>query len=145
MKLYPESRHLLEGVEDISRYIYGGKGVVTLLSPTGVQHTYAFQKPRDSDEFPDDVRFVYAVHDNCKLFYIGMVENGEFRLTKRSRFLNDTEIVRGARYIWKMANMSFETPMKLYHEGMCARCGRQLTSEHSKIHGFGKDCLRRVK
>lgn len=141
IKTYPESRHRLEEPIVIRQYLYAGKGIVTLESPTGKSHTYLFQKPKNGSTFPEDVRFVYAVHDNEKLFYVGMIEDGTFRLTRNSRFLPDTEIVKGARYIWDMAHFKkIKEPMTLYHEGMCGRCGRQLTQESSLESGIGKKC-----
>lgn len=140
MYIYSDSRHQLIGKEVIREYLMGGKGVVTLESPSGVSHTYCYFKPKDSSVFPEDVRFVYALHDGRKLFYIGMIEGGVFRLTHHSRFLPDTEIVRGAKYIEKMMNRDFDTPMKLYHEGVCARCGRKLSSGKSLETGIGPKC-----
>lgn len=139
-KLYADSRCQLEGHETIRNYITGGRGVVTLLSPSGKHHTYVFRKPKRDDDFPDDVIFVYALHNNNKLFYIGMIEQGKFRLTRSSRFLPNTAIVKGARYIMRMSESDWDTPMKLYHEGMCARCGRPLTNPKSIKLGVGPKC-----
>lgn len=140
IKTYPESRYQLTDPSVIRQYLYAGKGIVTLESPSGKSHTYLFQKPKDESTFPEDVRFVYAVHDNEKLFYIGMIEDGSFRLTRHSRFLPDNEIVKGARYIWDMAHHRKDGRMKLYHEGVCGRCGRQLTQHKVLETGIGRKC-----
>ena len=141
----PEFSHKLEGSARIRNYIFGGRGVVTLKSPSGIHHSYVFKRPKNEDQFPDDVIFVYALHDNSKLFYVGMVENNQFRLTRSSRFLPDTEIVRGARYIMKMAFYdNLDTPMELYHEGVCSICGRPLTNPKSIQTGIGPRCRRRL-
>lgn len=142
-KTYPENRGQLKDRESIHRYIHGGRGIVTLEAPSGNSHSYMFARPVNKSTFPDDVLFVYAAHNNEKLFYLGMMEGESFRLTKHSRFLEDTEIVRGAKYIVSMSKsltLAENTPMKLYHEGMCARCGRPLTSEKSIEHGMGSKC-----
>ena len=142
IKINQKGRHLLDS-KYIYQYIHGGRGIVTLEAPTGKSHTYAFFRPLDPSEFPDDILFVYAVHNGCKLFYIGMIEQDVFRITKHSRFLNDNEIVKGARYIVKMSldsRLVDNTPMKLYHEGICCRCGRKLNSDNSKISGTGPKC-----
>lgn len=143
MKLYSESSCRLTDKDTIRKYILGGRGVVTLKSPSGVHHTYVFRRPKNPTEFPDDVLFVYALHDKNKLFYIGMIESGKFRLTKSSRFLSDTPIVKGAFYIMKMASHNFNTSMELYHEGMCSVCGRQLTNPKSILSGVGPKCKHR--
>ena len=145
IKLNEQYRHRMIDRDIIHRYIIGGRGIATLEAPSGKSHTYAFKRPLNASEFPDDVIFVYAVHDKEKLFYIGMMEGLNFRLTHNSRFLEDTEIVRGAQYIVKMAsyhNLAARSKMKLYHEGICCRCGRLLTSEKSIEEGAGPKCLK---
>ena len=143
--MYHEHSCKLQGAETIRNYIFGGRGVVTLKSPTGVHHSYIFKKPRNEDQFPDDVYFVYALHNGDKLFYVGMIENCRFRLTRSSRFLNDTDIVKGARYIMKMAFIeNLNTQMELYHEGVCSVCGRPLTNPKSIETGIGPRCRRRL-
>ena len=143
--LYHESSGELKGRQAIYEYIHGGRGIVTLVSPSGQQHTYQFSRPSERDSFPEDVIFIYAIHDGIKRFYIGMVEQDKFRLTAHSRFLPDTEIVKGANYIMRMASEpNLSTPMKLYHEGMCCFCGRQLTSDKSISTGIGPKCRRRL-
>jgi hypothetical protein len=147
MKLYPESAHTFESSEDLNRYLLGGKAVVTLEAPTGKSHTYVYARPKNYESFPEDVRFVYALHDQSKEFYIGMIEMDRFRLTRNSRFLPDTEIVRGAYYIESMRHHQYfleTSPMKIYHEGTCARCGRQLLDEKSRKIGFGPKCKKKL-
>lgn len=144
-KIYPESSRQLIGSKAIYEYIHGGRGIVKLEAPSGKSHSYIFIKPTD-DSFPDDVLFVYARHDDKKQFYVGMVERDKFRLTKHSRFLPDTEIVRGAYYIMRMAldnELAMTTPMKLYHMGMCGVCGRQLTQSKSLKTGIGPKCRKK--
>jgi len=123
-------------------YIRGGKAELTLIGPAGTAHTYLFMSPRSADEFPPDIRFVYVLHDD-KRFYIGMIEQNTFRCTARSRFNEDAETVKGAKYIVRLANNQLllsTTPMKLYQSGRCARCGRLLDSESGIRRGFGKKC-----
>lgn len=148
-KLYPESFHELTDSQTISNYIHGGRGIVKLEAPSGKSHKYVFSKPEDKYSFPDDVIFVYALHeekpDVYKKFYVGMIEGNSFRLTRNSRFLHDTEIVRGAAHIMNMANNpNLRTKMKLYHCGMCCFCGRQLSSEKSMKSGVGPRCKKRL-
>lgn len=143
MKLNPEFRNAFENSEDIRRYVLGGRGVVTLESPSGVSYTYAFRRPLD-DEFPKDIIFIYLVSSDRKLFYLGMLEELSFRLTKNSRYLKDTSPVKGAKWIARMMvepQLVSSTHMKLYHEGVCGRCGRPLTQTSSISSGFGRKCL----
>lgn len=148
MKVYPQYSEVMKDRQIIHRYIHGGSGIVDLIAPSGKKHSYAFLKPRNPTTFPDDVIFVYAFHNYEKLFYVGMIEGNVFRRTKNSRFLTDTEIVKGAKYINDMANIegfAERSPMLLKHLGMCARCGRKLTDEKSLRAGIGKKCSKKLK
>jgi len=133
--------------ETIATYLHGGRGEVTLASPTGVAHRYLFSEPRNADEFPVGTIFVYALHEGRR-FYLGMLDNNnQFRLTSRSQFKADTETVKGAMYIAKMAsdqNLVDQTQMMLYHSGKCCRCGRLLSSGKSISCGLGKSCRKQL-
>lgn len=148
MNLHHEASHRFTDSELLNQYILGGRAVVTLESPKGKKHTYVYATPRNAESFPPDVRFVYALHDGKKEFYIGMIELDKFRLTRNSRFLPDTEIVKGASYIEHLRHSQdflSKSPMKIYHEGICSRCGRKLTDPRSIELGFGPKCKIKVK
>ena len=143
-----ESKHQMTDSKIINEYIHGGKGVVCLEAPSGKCHYYMFQRPYNSEAFPYDIIFIYAVHDFTKKFYIGKIEKGQFRMTSRSRFHPSTEIVKGAKFIVRMAHyqqLVDNTPMKLYHMGICARCGRPLTDSKCIELGFGKRCRKNLE
>lgn len=138
---------LLTNSKVINRYIRAGKGELVLQGPSGKAHKYAFLSPKDSTNFPEDTIFVYAIHENKK-FYLGMLQESEpwFRRTAKSAFGEDTEAVKGARYICKMANkqdLVDKTPMKLYSSGKCCKCGRPLTAPSELHEGIGKKCCKK--
>jgi hypothetical protein len=145
VRTYPDCSAEIDTVNVLYDYIHGGQGIIKLEAPSGVSHQYGFFKPDDASEFPDDILFVYAIHDSTRKFYLGMLEDDKFRLTKHSKFLPDTPIVKGAEYLCRIMNnpMQFEhRKMKIYHMGMCARCGRKLTDQKRLKLGFGRKCLR---
>lgn len=132
----------------ISRYIRAGKGDVVLRAPSGVAHRYAFLEPKNTKDFPEGTIFVYVYHDDHK-YYLGMLDiitedNIAFRRTAKSVFGEDTDAVRGARFIVKMAisqDLVDRTPMTLYQSGRCCKCGRPLTTDEGFKNGIGKKCL----
>ena len=130
----------------IHRYIRGGRGEVVLYSPTTTKaHMYAFISPKNRTEFPEGTIFVYVVHEGHRI-YLGMLSDDEFRLTARSQFLDDTETVKGARYIIKMSlsqKMVDSEMMYLYNTGKCCVCGRSLRSASAFSEGIGRRCLQR--
>jgi len=145
LAFHPESSAQLPAYA-INNYIRGGRGAVTLKSPSGKHHTYMFSRPRNPNEFPEDILFVYAVHDHQKLFYVGMVERNQFRITQYSRFDSNSEIAKGAAFIMRWANNpNMKTSMILYHEGVCGCCGRKLTSPKSIECGIGPRCRKLMK
>lgn len=142
---YIDLNNRITSYETLRSVIYGGRGVITLAAPSGNSHDYAYSRPRSATSFPDDVVFVYALHDDKK-FYLGMVEKGRFRVTQNSRFTEDTEIVRGAEYIMKLISDDrlAKTPMTLVHGSRCCKCGRPLNSKFGQEHGCGKSCYRKL-
>lgn len=149
MKIKPSSdkKYRIQDAEVLKKYIHSEYGVLTLTDPTEtVSHSYIFRRPKRGSGFPPDVCFAFCIHADT-LFYLGIVEQGVFRLTKRSRFAEDTDIVKGAAYIVKMTykpGLAEKSPMILTHSGHCARCGRPLTSEFGIKYGFGRKCIRHV-
>lgn len=140
---YHENSGELKGHLDIQNYLHGGKGVVTLLSPSGKHHTYSFRYPLEQDKFPEGTMFVYSLMREHVWMYVGMLQsNGRFRRTQFSKFNEDSPIVKGAKFISRMMREDFDHPMRLYHEGVCSICGRRLTSPKSIRQGIGPKCLR---
>lgn len=139
-----KSERLMTDSQIIHRYIHGGKGVVTLVNPNSLNaHSYSFQSPR-GDDFPDDTIFVYAIHEG-KRFYLGQLNDNTFRLTQGSSFGNNTESVRGARYIVRMSidqELVSSERMQLYHSGKCCVCGRKLKTPSTLRSGIGKVCMK---
>jgi len=130
----------------IYRYIHAGKGEVTLVAPTTLKaHSYSFECPANAKQFPENTIFVYVLHNGHKM-YLGMLDGSGFRLTNKSSFTDDTESVKGARYIVKMSNrqdLVDKGLMHLYHSGRCCKCGRPLESDKAMKLGIGKCCLKK--
>lgn len=146
LALHPEYSYRLEGCEAISNYLLGGKGVVTLESPSGKHRTYQFRYPSEADKFDDGTMFVYALCGYATWQYVGMVRYGRFRLTQASRFPINHEITKGANYLVRMMKDSSiaSGPMVVYHEGVCCMCGRPLTADKSIRDGVGPKCKRKM-
>ena len=143
---YPESSYELKDAEAIRTYLLGGKGIVTLQAPSGKYHVCAFNKPRNEEAFPDGTLFIYSQVNKGRWLYCGMLDEAlNFRLTRASAWDNDCEITKGARYIINMMKgVIKDTPMKLYHAGVCSVCGRQLKDPDSILMGIGPKCRKKV-
>ena len=153
MDFDPEGKDdlILKDSSIITRIIRAGKGEVILRSPSGIAHKYAFLSPRDTKDFPDGTIFAYIYHEG-KRYYLGMMEPGPspitFRRTARTSFNEDTDAMRGVRFIIKMANnqgLVDRTSMKLYQSGYCCKCGRILTSKSAIANGAGRECMDKLQ
>lgn len=144
--VYPESSYELRGADNIRNYLLGGKGVVTLQSPSGIHRTYAFNRPRYQEQFDEGTMFIYAQVSSGVWNYVGMLTPEHiFRVTRNSRYELDHPITKGAAYIVKMMNGRItDTPMILYHCGVCSICGRKLTDPKSIAIGMGPKCRKHV-
>lgn len=151
IKMFPEFSTIFTSQENLYNYLYGGQAIVTLESPTGIKHTYSYEKPKNQDHFPEDVIFVYCLHkseDEYKKFYLGMIENDIFRRTRNSRFMYRSQVVKGAFYIEKMRKSQqflSESKMSIYHQGTCGCCGSKISSDKSREIGFGRKCKKDFK
>lgn len=139
-----KEERLMTDSKIIYRYLHGGKGEVTLVSPRSYKaHTYKFLKPSNERDFPEDTIFVHVLHEGRRM-YLGMLSGSDFKRTTKSSFNEDTEAMKGARYIVKMANrqdLVDRKDMLLYHSGKCCYCGRRLDSPKALKAGIGKKCL----
>ena len=113
--------------------------------PSNKAHSYAFCKPKNERDFPADTIFAYVIHNDHKM-YLGMLAGSDFRRTRKSNFDEDTEAMKGVRYIVRMANRQDvvdRQDMHLYHSGRCCMCGRPLTSKKAMEEGIGRKCMER--
>lgn len=138
--MFTDSAHQLKGAEAISQYVMGGKGVVTLKSPSKVHKSYFFSKPRNASNFKPDDRFIYVLDAHNEWVYVGMLSDDVMRWTKHSAYPLESPEFKGARYVVKMMHRDIETPMELYHEGVCPICGKRLTNPKSIVEGIGPKC-----
>ena len=142
-----DANNQITDISTLEKCVFGGKGQIDLVSPSGTSHCYRFEIPKNPNRFPNDIRFVYAIHEDKK-FYLGMIEHRTFRLTANSRFDVTHDVVKGAEYIVRVVNTGQDMnklQMKFYHNGRCAMCGRKLTSNKWHKLGLGKRCLKKYE
>ena len=127
------------------QYILGGRAVVTLSQKDldGEKHrTYFIRETPDSKE-RDSLKFFVKVLVVDSYMYIGMLElkNGDliFRITAKS--YRDVKAINGFKWLLKHLEQDFVEKVRLYHEGICSRCGRGLTNPDSIERGIGPICI----
>lgn len=126
---------------DISRYIYAGNAVFTILNPnTGGRFTYKLRAPRGELEAP--IRFVSVLRgsDNSRDYgYIGFIRDGRF-VYGRAKATVNPEAPSVRAFNWFFNNM-LSDKVEVYHEGKCGKCGKKLTTPESVSRGLGPYCF----
>jgi hypothetical protein len=146
MKLNKENIYKLENVEDIKRFIIGGKAIMTLESKTtGRWFTYRIKKAKKDEENSPFFVSVLTGNDNESAYtYMGTIFKGEklkFTLTKNSKIGESALSYKAFNFFFNLLiNNKIHSEMSIYHRGICGRCGRKLTVPSSIVTGLGPEC-----
>lgn len=131
--------------EQVERFALAGRATFTLLNPlTGNRRTYRVARSKDGR-----VHFVSVLvgPDNTSNYgYIGFIRGGAFRHGGAKAVAgSDSVAVRAFDWFWRHRRALAETPVEVWHEGRCGRCGRALTVPESIQTGLGPECAGRVQ
>lgn len=133
------------------QFVTAGKAIFTVSNPTGERYTYRVTHKAGTEQYAP-VWFVALLTgpDNQEDYtYMGILdaETGAVRLTKKSKYQDDTKAVRVIRWALGIVynNGTMPEGYAVHHEGRCARCCRPLTVPESVISGFGPECLKKVQ
>lgn len=142
-----EQLHKLEKIEDIKRFITGGKSIFTLESErTGNWFTYRVKKAKKDDEkSPYFVSVLTGKNNDSAYSYMGTIFNNNgklvFNLTKKSNMTKDAMSYKAFNFFFDLVQKNkLHKEINFYHKGKCARCGRTLTVPSSILNGFGPEC-----
>ena len=150
MKLNKENIYKLENVEDIKRFIIGGKAIMTLESKTtGRWFTYRIKKAKKDEENSTFFVSVLTGNDNESAYtYMGTIFKGEklkFTLTKNSKIGDSALSYKAFNFFFNLLlNNKVHNEMSIYHRGLCSVCGKSLTTPDSLKSGIGPVCEGRV-
>jgi hypothetical protein len=135
---------------DVKTYTLAGHATLTLTSQkTGARYTFQINQAKDENGERKPMWFVGLLTgpDNYADYaYVGLLtQNGDFRLTAKSRYTGDSTPVKAFQYFWKWVSDGEMPPhMEIRHEGSCGRCGRKLTVPESIDRGIGPECFGRM-
>lgn len=140
-------KYKMTNVDDIKRFLIGGKAILTLESEkTGRWFTFKIKKAKKDDEKSPFFVSVLAGQDNENSYsYMGTIFNNDgkltFSLTKKSSMGEDALSYKSFRFFFDLLMVNkLHKDMSIYHRGMCGRCGRTLTVPESLINGLGPEC-----
>lgn len=121
--------------------------------PVNPHYTYRVRKAKANDRWPEAwfINLLTGPENTADYQPIGKVDpqTGEVRLTRNSKFTDDTWPVRlinrALIRLWKGEGQALEAAgFKMHHEGRCCRCGRLLTVPESIESGIGPECASRM-
>jgi len=147
MEINKENIYKLENASDVKKFIIGGKAILTLESTkTGRWFTYKIKKAKKDDEKSPFFVSVLTGGDNESAYtYMGTIFNNDrlsFKLTKNSKIGEDALSYKAFNFFFNLLinNDKLHSEMNVYHRGICAVCGRPLTTPESLIIGIGPIC-----
>lgn len=147
MELNKEQIYKLGDIEDVKKFIVGGKAFLTLESKkTGRWFTFKIKKAKKDDENSPFFVSVLTGCDNENAYtYMGTIfKNNDklnFRTTKKSTITEEALSYKAFSFFINLLLVNkIHEDMGVYHRGMCARCGRTLTVPESILNGFGPEC-----
>jgi len=139
---------IFKTAQDAATYAMAGNATLTLSSrKTGAHYTVKVVAPKDA-KMGDTVRFVRLLtgpENTIDYTYVGMLRDGDFRLTAKSKLSADAPAVRAISYFAKhVLHGNLPEQLEVRHEGSCGRCGRVLTVPESVDRGIGPECAKHV-
>lgn len=135
---------------DAARFILAGNARITLVSKkTGARFTYRVRRAPDGD--PNEygrattyfVSLLRGPDNDADYSYIGIIKDGWFKRTAKSRVDRMAPSFRAFEWTWNRLTISSQAvpaDVEIWHEGACGRCGRALTVPESVVRGIGPDC-----
>ena len=147
--LHTEEKHQLTDVNDIKRFILAGKSIFTLESiRTGKWFTYKVNKKEFKNRETGIEKTFYFVNilrgssNDSDYTYLGTI-NPKFHLntTKNSKISIDAISFKALNFFMTFLRKDeLHDEINFYHEGICGRCGRRLTTPMSVSIGLGPIC-----
>lgn len=131
-------------IQDWRTFVKAGNAIFTIENTaTGGRYTYQVTHCKDKDKEVWFVSVLNGPNNESNYAYIGAIFGTDFRLTKKSRFGEETISVKAFRWFSTYLHSRQDLPESVivHHEGRCGRCGRRLTVPESIESGFGPECI----
>ena len=125
-------------------YILAGRATFHVKTAKGLYHYKVNRKESRGDG--GLVWFIYASLNNEDWKYLGMItSNMRYMLTAKSEWAEADPIALAFGYLWKLAvNEEDSKLISVEHNGICSKCGRELSDEESVSLGIGPTCRKNL-
>lgn len=131
--------------EGVKTHMLAGNSILTFKNTeTNVHYTFKVNKCKGKNLW--FVAYLGGPDNDNDFRYLGIIEKGKFRLTKKSSCTKDSKVYKVFNWIFKTLKYGNGFPEKLevWHEGICGKCGRKLTVPESIENGFGPVCIKSI-
>jgi len=132
----------LTTLEDVITFIQAGKAKFTVRSvASGTRFTYRVNESDDGKVF--FVSLMNGPDNEVHFTYLGIIRDGAFRRTAKSRISEDAVGHKAFAWLWmQLSGGRLPDNVEVWHEGHCGRCGRALTVPESIDRGIGPECMK---
>ncbi len=145
------THHQFATLADAKAYAFAGNATITLQSLKTEKHFTFKVKQAEVDlhstRAPIPTYFVNLLCDGSAddgaFRYLGLVQNGQFRLTRNSKAGIDAPSVKAFAFFMKLTDLHKDLVVR--HEVRCGRCGRTLTVPESIDRGIGPECAQMME
>ena len=127
-----------ETAADALSFIQAGNAIFTLVGRSS-RFTYRVRESDDGKVF--FVSVLTGTNNDGDYTYLGIIRNGEFRRTAKSRISDDAP--SHMAFLWSYTMLGrglLPDALQVWHEGRCGRCARTLTVPESIARGLGPEC-----
>ena len=145
-----DDKHQLTNVDDIKKFILAGKATFTLESTrTGKWFTYRVNKKEFKDDRGEVEKTFYFVsllsgpQNDSDYRYLGTISTNFYvRTTKKSKIGKDAISFKALNFFASyLRKGELHDEINIYHEGVCGKCGKKLTTPSSISVGLGPICF----
>ena len=141
----------MNNIELDKQFFTGGNATFTVENGHGTHYTFKVRQP-DNGRFegtpPHFVSLLTGPDNENSYTYLGVMcpETGSVRLTRKSRYTDDSAPVKVVRWALKhvFGDRTLPDGYAIHHEGKCGCCGRTLTVPESVKRGIGPECWSRM-
>lgn len=135
--------HRFETAADALSFIQSGNAIFTFVGRSS-RFTYRVRESDDGKVF--FVSVMTGSDNEGDYTYLGIIRNGEFRRTAKSRISVDAP--SHIAFLWSYTMLGrglLPDALQVWHEGRCGRCARLLTVPESIARGLGPECAERLR
>lgn len=130
-------------IDNTRQFMLAGNALFTIKNnETNGRFTFKIKRAKNNNK----LFFVSLLNgpDNYSNYqYMGIIKNGIFMRTAKSRISEDATSFKAFNWLWHNVDC-LPAIVSVHHEGRCGRCGRRLTVPESIESGFGPECAGRI-